>query len=127
MKKIRCIVVDDESHIRTFMATVLQRVGLEVVGEASNGEEGLALFEKTRPDLVVMDVNMPLKNGDEVVEKIKAMAPETRVVILTSLADMGTISRCLEAGADDYIRKDTPYGELKTLIEELVSGMEERS
>lgn len=127
MKKIRCIVVDDESHIRTFMRTILQRLGLDVVGEAANGEDGLVLFEKMLPDLVVMDVNMPLKNGDEVVGRMKSVNPHVRVVILTSVADMGTISRCLEAGADDYIRKDTSYAELKEIIEGMVAEMEGNS
>ena len=126
MKKVQCIVVDDEAHIRTYLRSVLQRVGLDVVGEAANGDEGLALVEKMLPDLVMMDVNMPIRNGDEVISEMKEKFPLVRSAMLTSVADMGTISKCIEAGADDYIRKDTPYSELKEAILQIVADMGEK-
>ncbi|WP_179953363.1 response regulator transcription factor [Desulfobotulus mexicanus] len=124
MRKIRCIVVDDESHIRVFMRAVLQRVGLDVVGEAANGDEGLSLVEKEKPDLVLMDINMPIKTGDEVIGLMKGKSPRSKIIMLTSVADAETITRCIEAGADDYIRKDTPYQEMTVLIKEITGDME---
>ncbi|MCW7753021.1 response regulator transcription factor [Desulfobotulus sp. H1] len=124
MRKIRCIVVEDEAHIRVFMRTVLQRAGLDVVGEASNGEEGLFLLEKELPDLVLMDINMPIRTGDDVIEEMKRKSPGIKIIMLTSVADAETIKRCIEAGADDYIRKDTPYQEMVELIQSIVIGME---
>ncbi|TWI71244.1 two-component system chemotaxis response regulator CheY/two-component system response regulator DesR [Desulfobotulus alkaliphilus] len=124
MRKIRSIVVDDEAHIRLFLRTVLQRAGLDVVGEAVNGDEGLLLVEKEMPDLVLMDINMPVKTGDEVIADMKRRSPMSKIIMLTSVADAGTITRCIEAGADDYIRKDTPYQEMAALIKEIIGDME---
>jgi two-component system chemotaxis response regulator CheY len=120
---LSCIVIDDENHIRVLLKSVLGLVGLNVVGEAANGLEGVELFEKIKPDFVFMDINMPLKTGDEVLEEMKKIHPLSFIVMLTSVADLDTVERCIKAGADFYIRKDTPVNELKEIIQEILSEM----
>jgi YesN/AraC family two-component response regulator len=119
MSNIKCIVVDDEHHIRVFLKSVLKLADIEVAGEASNGEEGVRLFKQLEPDLVLMDINMPLKTGEEALMEIKAFNPESMVIMLTSVADSETVKKCIAAGADSYLRKDTPLPELKKIFREI--------
>ncbi|MGM0417641.1 MAG: response regulator transcription factor [Thermodesulfobacteriota bacterium] len=119
MSKVRCIIVDDEHHIRVFLKSVLKLADIEVAGEASNGEEGVNLFKQLAPDLVLMDINMPVKTGEEALKEIKALNPYSMVIMLTSIADSETVKKCIESGADSYLRKDTPLPELKKIFREI--------
>jgi len=120
MKNISCIIVDDEFHIRVFIKSVLKILGLNVAGEAPNGDKGLEIFRELKPDLVFMDINMPVKTGDEALKEMKKLNPFAMIIMLTSVADMETVEHCIKDGADFYIRKDTPVNELKSIITELV-------
>ncbi|MCB9480910.1 MAG: response regulator [Desulfobacteraceae bacterium] len=120
MKKLSCIIVDDEFHIRVFMKSVLKILGINVSGEAPNGEKGIEIFKELKPDLVFMDINMPVKTGDEALKEMKQLNPYSMIIMLTSVADMETVENCIKDGADFYIRKDTPVDELKSIISELV-------
>ena len=119
MSNIKCIVVDDEHHIRVFLKSVLKLADIDVAGEAANGEEGVNLYKKIEPDLVLMDINMPVKTGEEALLEIKALNPYTVVIMLTSVADSETVKKCIESGADSYLRKDTPLPELKKIFMEI--------
>src|SRR5947209_6169476 len=96
MPAIRVLVADDERLIRKLVAYMLARsAGLEVVGEASNGREAVDLALRERPDVIVMDLNMPELNGVQATERILAEHPHIRVVMLTDLvqlAPMGAFS-----------------------------------
>lgn len=120
MKELSCIVVDDENHIRVFIKSVLKILKLNVSGEASNGEKGVELFKTLKPDIVFMDINMPVKTGDEALREMKKINPYSMIIMLTSVADMETVEQCIKDGADFYIRKDTPLNELKSIITELI-------
>jgi two-component system, chemotaxis family, chemotaxis protein CheY len=112
----RVLVVDDEKHIRLMIKTVVKGMGYSFCGEASNGREAIHLALETKPDLVLMDVNMPIKTGPESIEELIAANEEVCIIMLTSVADMATVEECLNAGASQYIRKDTPVAEMKILI-----------
>jgi two-component system chemotaxis response regulator CheY len=120
MKNISCIIVDDEFHIRVFIKSVLKIIGLNVSGEAPNGEKGIEIFKELNPDIVFMDINMPVKTGDEALKEMKKINPYAMIIMLTSVADMETVEQCIKDGADFYIRKDTPLNELKSIIKELI-------
>jgi two-component system chemotaxis response regulator CheY len=90
----------------------------DVVAEAMTGEAVMALFRQHRPNLLLLDVNMPVKTGDEVLGEILSEFPDAFVIMLTSVTDMESIERCIALGAANYIRKDTPVAEIKTLIKE---------
>ena len=114
----KILLVDDEAHIRKFVGLILKQLGKATILEAANGAEALALYERERPDLVLLDVNMPVMDGLETLRKISQLDPDCAVIILTSLANRQTIDQAVELGALNYIRKDTPNDEIsKSLLE----------
>lgn len=117
-KKIKILLADDEPHIRVLMRTVMESMNAEVVAEAANGEEAVALFREKKPDMVFLDISMPLMDGKTALKKILGESPNACVIMLTSMSAMTTVKECLDAGAVNYIRKDTPLKELKRYIKE---------
>ena len=117
-KKTRALIADDENHVRRLLKSVVQKMNCEVVGEAKNGQEALDLFKKEKPDLLLLDINMPFKTGDEVLEEIMTEFPDAFVIMLSSIADADSVEKCLELGASNYLRKDTPLTEMKKIIYE---------
>lgn len=116
--KPRVMIADDESHVRVLLRALLKSMNCEVVAEAANGAEAVELFKKEKPHMLLLDINMPLKTGDQVLQEILAQFPNAFVIMLTSVTDLGTVEQCLERGAANYIRKDTPPSELKSIIKE---------
>ncbi|MBF0329126.1 MAG: response regulator transcription factor [Nitrospirae bacterium] len=114
----RVLLADDEPHIRLLLKKALTMMNYTVVGEAKNGIEAIELFGKEKPDMLLMDINMPLKTGTEALKEIVAEFPDALVIMLTSVSDLSIVEKCLEDGASNYIRKDTPLAEMKKLIEE---------
>ncbi len=84
--KPRVIVIDDEQEVRTWLKALLISLGCEIAGEAENGREGLELFKKERPDLVLLDLMMPVMTGVEARKFILGEDPDAHVVLLTSVA-----------------------------------------
>lgn len=118
-KKTRVLLVDDEKHVRLLVKAVLLPLNCEIVGEAGNGEEAVELYQQLHPDVVFLDVNMPIKDGREALKDIIAHDDNAKVVMLTSLTDMETVKACVELGAINFIRKDTPVSELRELLKEI--------
>jgi two-component system chemotaxis response regulator CheY len=117
-KKPRVLIAEDESHSRLLLKAILASMNCEVVGEATTGVEAIELFKQLKPHLLLLDINMPSKTGDEVLKEIMAEYPKAFVIIMTSVADLETIERCIELGAANYIRKDTPIEEIRQTIKE---------
>lgn len=117
----RIVVADDEIHIRYLVRSIVRAEGFEVVGEANNGEDALALYRLHRPDLLLMDINLPLKTGDEVLAEIMGEFPDARVVILSMVSDVETVRKCLELGAVDYILKSNSVEEIRRKVRETAS------
>jgi two-component system, chemotaxis family, chemotaxis protein CheY len=116
--KPRVLIADDEPHVRVLLRAILKSMNCEVVGEAANGVETVELFKTLKPHLLLLDINMPLKTGYEVLEEILADFPSALVIMLTSVTDLESVEKCIELGAANYIRKDTPTAELKSIIKE---------
>lgn len=100
------------------MKLVISSIGAEVIAEASNGKEAVELHRKHQPHITLLDVNMPVMEGKEALKQIKAEIPKSVVIMLTSLTSMEVIEECIEAGATNYIRKNTPIKEMKEYIKE---------
>jgi two-component system chemotaxis response regulator CheY len=115
-KKIRVIVVDDETHVRTLIKSVVSSMNCDVVGEAGNGRDAIALFDKLKPHMMLLDINMPLKSGKQALASIKEKHPKAFIIMLTSLTDRETIEDCIELGASGFIRKDLPIDEMREVI-----------
>ena len=118
----KVLLVDDEAHIRKYVGLIVRTLGTPTVLEASNGHDALHVYENERPDLVLLDVNMPLIDGIETLRRLKQLDPECTVVMLTSLANRQTIEGALELGAVNYIRKDTPRDEIAQALSETIES-----
>lgn len=117
----KALLVDDEPHVRKYIGLVLRSLGATAVIEAGNGAEGFEAYRRERPDLVLLDVNMPVQDGLETLRQIQAFDPDATVIMLTSLATRQTIEEAAEGGALHYIRKDTPREELVALLKDLLA------
>jgi len=98
---------------------ILKQMGVDLVHEASDGQEALQKFEDFRPDAVLMDINMPGMTGVEALEAIQKIDSNAIVIMLTAQASRQLIEECQRAGATYYIRKDTPRPEIVTLLQEV--------
>lgn len=113
MKKLRILLADDHVVMRTGLRALLERQpNLEVVGEGENGREAIELVASLKPDVVVMDVGMPVLNGIEATKAIVTQHPTTAVVILSMYVDESYIMRALKAGARGYLLKDSAPADL---------------
>jgi two-component system response regulator NreC len=123
MKKLRILLADDHIVMRTGLRALLERQpDLEVVGESENGRETVGLAASLRPDVVVMDVGMPVLNGIETTEMIVNQCPTVAVVILSMHADESYVMRALKAGARGYLLKDSAAADLIGAIQATSQG-----
>lgn len=122
-RKLRLLLCDDHALFRAGMKAVLSEQPLmEVVGEAGDGQAALLEAERLRPDLVLMDIEMPLLNGVEATRRITQAHPEVKVLILTMYVEDELVGRCLEAGAGGYVVKDAPVSQLAYAVETVAAG-----
>jgi two-component system, NarL family, response regulator NreC len=123
MKTVRIILADDHTIMRDGLRLVLARQpDFSVVGEASNGREALEVVERLCPDVVIMDIAMPLLSGIEAASRITAQHPRIAVLILSMHSDEGYILRALKAGARGYLLKDSAEADLIQAIRAVSSG-----
>lgn len=115
-EKVRVLVADDEAHIRLLLKGILTSMKTEVAAEARNGVEALEKFRTCKPHITLLDINMPILDGMKTLRSILEEEPGAMVIMLSSLATMGVVQDCLDAGAYDFIRKDTSIPEIKTII-----------
>ena len=116
--KVRVLLADDEAHVRLFVRSVLGSIGYEVVGEAADGRRAVDMFDSVSPDLVLLDINMPVMDGIAALKALRQKSDSVAIVMLTSLASAEIVEECLEAGATYHLRKDLPVAELKEEIRE---------
>jgi DNA-binding NarL/FixJ family response regulator len=123
MKKLRILLADDHIVMRSGLRALLDRhPNLEVVGETENGRETVALAASLKPDVVVMDVGMPILNGIEATQTIVTQCPTIAVVILSMHADESYVMRALKAGARGYLLKDSAAADLIGAIQAISQG-----
>jgi two-component system, chemotaxis family, chemotaxis protein CheY len=116
------MLVDDEAHIRKFISLLLRHLGVAQIIEASNGSLAIELYKKERPDLVMLDVNMPVMDGLETLKALKEINPDCVVIMLTSLANRQTIDQAAALGAANYIRKDAPPEEIGRALSDTIES-----
>lgn len=120
---IRILLTDDQALFREGVRTLLSlEDDLEIVGEAANGEEAVEAARKLKPDLVLMDLRMPVMSGVEATRRIGEASPSSRVLVLTTFHEDEEIFDALRAGASGYLLKDTPPGKLAEAIRAAVRG-----
>ena len=122
--KIEIIIADDHMMIREGLKQLLELDGtMKVIAEANDGEECLNLLnKKIHPDILLLDINMPKKNGIEVLEYIKQNKIPVKVLILTVHNEVEYLLKAVDIGIDGYLLKDSSYDELKEAIDVIISG-----
>lgn len=121
--KIRILVADDHALVRMGLVSLLNgKSDMEVVGEADNGEAAVSKALKLHPDVIIMDLVMPRKNGIEAASELRAKLPEARILLLTSFGSSAEIGRALEAGAAGALLKSIPNAELVAAIRKIANG-----
>ncbi|MFG2880602.1 response regulator [Streptomyces sp. NPDC048337] len=121
--RIRVLLVDDHQVVRRGLRTFLEvQDDIEVVGEASDGEEGIARAEELRPDVILMDVKMPGTDGIEALRRLRERANPARVLIVTSFTEQRTVVPALRAGAAGYVYKDIDPDALAGAIRSVHAG-----
>ena len=120
---IRVMIVDDHGMVRRGLATILRvKADLELVGEASNGQEALQVCEQVRPDVVLMDLVMPEMGGAEATRLIREQCPHVQVIALTSFQEKELVREALQAGAISYLLKNVSAEDLAAAIREAHAG-----
>ncbi|CAG0943548.1 Transcriptional regulatory protein DegU [Anaerolineae bacterium] len=122
-KLIRVVLADDHAVVRKGIREFLEEdTAIQVVGEASDGEEAVALVAREKPDVAVFDIQMPKMNGMEATRRVKKEFPQTRVLILTAYDDDPYIFAALQAGANGYLLKTSSSDELVHAVHAIAAG-----
>lgn len=121
----RVIVVEDETTVRRGIVLTIGWDGLEcaVVGEAANGEDGLALALRLMPDIIITDVKMPRMDGVEMIDKLRAAGCRSRFIILTAYSDFEYARSALRLGVSDYLLKPLKDGELEAAVRNVLGSL----
>ncbi len=119
---LRLMLADDNGPVRRSLKSLLEREGFQVVVEAADGEQAIALAYQHRPDVIILDLSMPHLNGIEAARQIHKSLPEVRTIILTVHREYHYVVRALEAGARGYILKGRAVDELVRGVHQVAEG-----
>ena len=122
-ERIRVVVVDDQAIVREGLVTVLSLLpDIEVLGEAANGQAGVDLVDEVDPDVVLMDLRMPVLGGLDATRRITAAHPRVGVLILTTFSDEASVVEVLRAGAKGFLTKDADRAEVAAAVRAVAQG-----
>lgn len=117
---VRALVVDDSKFLRSIVKLVLTKLGITVIAEAENGEEAVSLFSAHRPDLVIMDINMPVLDGFSAFLKMKELCPGVKVIMLTSLYEKQIVEKAVKEGVAAYLVKPVKPEQLANVVKRVL-------
>ena len=116
----KILIVDDSRTSRKMLRNILESNGHEIIDEAVNGQEGVQKFQALKPDVVTLDITMPVVDGVEALKMIKALDPESKVVMVTAAGQKNKMIECIKAGANEFLTK--PFEQ-----QEIVDGINKMS
>ena len=116
----KALLIDDEAYFRKFVGQVLKQALVGTVLEARDGREGVRLFEEHRPDLVLLDINMPHMDGLKTLPALRQLSATTPIIMLTSVSEEKVVEECVGEGASFFIRKDVSAQQLSAALREAI-------
>ena len=116
---LTALVVDDALFMRTTIGNMLQQWGFKIVGEAANGKEAVKLYRELQPDLVTMDLTMPIMTGLEALKEIIPEFPDAKIIMITAMGQQRIIVDAIESGAKDFITKPFTPEKLKSVVDNI--------
>ncbi len=114
------LIVDDSRTSRKILKGILESEGYEVVGEATNGQEGYDRYVELKPDVVTMDITMPVLDGIEALKKIKGEYPDAKVVMVTAAGQKTKMVEAVQNGANEFVSKPFEPEQLKKIIDKVI-------
>lgn len=117
----RVVIIDDTEDLRELLRFALGRAGMDVVGEAGDGAAGIEMVRRHRPDVVLLDLSMPVMDGMTALPKIRALVPEARIIVFSGFGASQLTERALANGADDYLQKGTSLAKILDRIKEVLA------
>ncbi len=120
-EKKRVLIVDDAQFTRNILKNIMSKTGyVEIVGEASNGKEGIELFKKLKPDMITMDLVMPEKGGIETIEEILKIDSNALIVVVSALGQEALVLEAAKKGAKDFIQKPFKTEQIIEVLERIL-------
>lgn len=116
----KILIVDDSRTSRKILKGILEGEGYEVIGEATNGQEGYDRYAELKPDVVTMDITMPVLDGIEALKKIKGEYPDAKVVMVTAAGQKTKMVEAVQNGANEFVSKPFEPEQLKSIIDKVV-------
>lgn len=119
---VKILLVDDEPHVRKYISLLIKGVFAgPVIMEAGNSDDALRLYRENQPDLVMLDINMPGRDGLEILNDLRDLDGNAYVIMLTSVSARASVQKAVDLGASGYILKDTPAQEIKQHLAEIAA------
>jgi DNA-binding NarL/FixJ family response regulator len=122
-RPVNALVIDDEAHVRVLLTTILKQLGVRTVWDADNGVTGLGQAALQKPEVVLLDLNMPQISGMEVLEKLKAEHPTMPVIVVSAQSTVRTIARAKELGAVGFVVKYAPKSEVIQMLSDALDAI----
>lgn len=114
------MIVDDALFMRVTIANMFKEWGFDVIGEASNGKQAVEKYRELQPDLVTMDVTMPVMSGLEAVKNIMPEFPDANIIMITALGKQKLVVEAIEHGAKDFVTKPFTQEKLKSIVDNII-------
>ena len=115
----KILIVDDSRTSRKMLRNILESNGHEIIDHAVNGQEGVHKFQALKPDVVTLDITMPVVDGVEALKMIKALDPESKVVMVTAAGQKNKMIECIKAGANEFLTKPFEQQEIVDVINKM--------
>ena len=115
----KILIVDDSRTSLKMLRNILESNGHEIIDEAVNGQEGVQKFQALKPDVVTLDITMPVVDGVEALKMIKALDPESKVVMVTAAGQKNKMIECIKAGANEFLTKPFEQQEIVDVINKM--------
>ena len=118
------LIVDDEAHVRAFFRLMLKEIGIDTIHEAGDGAAAIQMAQQKSPGLVLLDINMPVMNGLEILEQLMQIDATIPVVMITSQGSIATVQEAVRLGAVGYMLKQSPREQTQKALREVLESLE---